>query len=187
VIGTDRDSTRRPIIYTVGHSTRTFPEFVDLLKSAGIDTVVDVRSMPKSRRNPDYNLDRLPGLLADHQIGHEHIAELGGRRGKSHDVAPNLNAFWENKSFHNYADHALSERFSAGLNRLVELAVDRRCAIMCSEAVWWRCHRRIIADHLIARGHEVLHLMTPSLVTRAELTCGAVLDDSRVTYPRVEP
>jgi uncharacterized protein (DUF488 family) len=183
---TDRESTRRAIIYTVGHSTRTISEFVRLLQSAGVDTVVDVRSLPRSRRNPDYNLDRLPGLLANHQIGHEHIAELGGRRGKSHDVAPKLNAFWENQSFHNYADHALSEHFSAGLNRLVGLAGDRRCAIMCSEAVWWRCHRRIIADHLIARGYEVLHLMAPNLVTRAELTRGAVLDGNRVTYPRVE-
>jgi uncharacterized protein (DUF488 family) len=186
VTETDRESTHRAIIYTVGHSTRTIAEFVDLLRSAGIETVVDVRSVPKSRRNPDYNLDRLPRLLADQQIEHEHIAELGGRRGKSHDVAPAVNAFWENQSFHNYADHALSERFSAGLDRLVELAVNRRCAIMCSEAVWWRCHRRIIADHLIVRGHEVRHLMTPSRATRAELTRGAVLVDDRVTYPGVE-
>lgn len=179
-----RDPAQRPVIYTVGHSTRSIDEFVVLLASAEIQTVVDVRSIPRSRRNPDYNLDRLPGLLADRGVGHAYIAELGGRRSRSRDIPADVNAFWENRSFHNYADHALSDAFERGLEKLVELASRRRSAIMCSEAVWWRCHRRIIADHLLARGHEVLHLMSPTQQTRALLTRGAKVEGDRVTYPR---
>jgi uncharacterized protein (DUF488 family) len=181
-----RASTSRPVVYTVGHSTRSVVEFLALLESARIETVVDVRSIPKSRRNPDYNLDRLPRLLADHGVGHEHVAELGGRRGKSRSVAPDVNALWENQSFHNYADHAMSEAFDVGLTHLMELAERRRTAIMCSEAVWWRCHRRIIADHLLARGYEVVHLMSPSQHAPAIITRGAVVEGERVTYPRSE-
>jgi uncharacterized protein (DUF488 family) len=177
-------STPRSTVYTVGHSTRSIQEFVDLLESAQIETVIDVRATPKSRRNPDYNLDRLPLLLRDHGIGHEHIGELGGRRARSTVVAPTVNDLWDNQSFHNYADYALSEPFASGLARLLELAGQRRCAIMCSEAVWWRCHRRIIADHLLARGHEVMHLMSPTNHTPATLTRGAVVDAGEVTYPR---
>ena len=179
-----RDSASRSPIYTVGHSTRTIPEFVQLLESANVNTVVDVRSIPKSRRNPDYNVDRLPELLAERGIEHEHFAELGGRRGRSRDVPTEVNAFWENQSFHNYADYALTQQFGLGLVRLIALAARRRCAIMCSEAVWWRCHRRIIADHLLTRGHEVIHLMSPSHHTPAVLTRGAVVEGDRVTYPR---
>ncbi len=178
-----RERTDLPI-YTVGHSTKAIPEFVELLEPVRIEIVVDVRSIPKSRRNPDYNLDRMPELLAARQIGHEHIVELGGRRGKARGVSPDLNAFWDNQSFHNYADHALSEDFAMGLGRLVEITHRHRCAIMCSEAVWWRCHRRIIADYLIARGREVLHLMTPARATPARLTTGAVIEGAHVLYPR---
>jgi uncharacterized protein (DUF488 family) len=179
------ESTHRPLIFfTVGHSTRTVAEFIALLATARIETVVDVRSIPRSRRNPDYNLDRLPQLLSDHGLRHEHVAELGGRRAKSRDVPADVNALWDNQSFHNYADHALSNAFQLGLARLVELAAGRRSAIMCSEAVWWRCHRRIIADHLLARGHAVIHLMGATRQTPAVLTRGAVAEGDRVTYPR---
>lgn len=179
-----RDAPRRPTLYTIGHSTRTIQEFVEILKSAAVETVVDVRSIPRSRRHPDYNLDRLPGLLAEHGVGHEHVAQLGGRRSKSRDVSPDVNAFWENQSFHNYADYALSAAFATGLDRLLELAGQRRSAIMCSEAVWWRCHRRIVTDHLLARGHEVIHLMGPNQRTSAELTRGAVVVGEQVMYPK---
>jgi uncharacterized protein (DUF488 family) len=186
VTASARATTLRPVVYTVGHSNRSFADFLELLESAQIEALVDVRSIPKSRRNPDYNLDRLPQLLADHGVGHEHVAALGGRRGKSRSVTPDANAFWENQSFHNYADHALSDAFEAGLLHLIELAGRRRTAIMCSEAVWWRCHRRIIADHLLARGHEVVHLMSPNQHRPAVLTRGALVKDERVTYPAPE-
>jgi uncharacterized protein (DUF488 family) len=174
-------------IYTIGHSTATIAEFVDLLRVGEVGMVVDVRTVPRSRHNPQYNLDVLADELAPFQIGHEYVRELGGLRGKSHDVGPEVNGLWRNQSFHNYADYALSGGFAQGLARLLELAAGQRCAIMCAEAVWWRCHRRIIADYLLARGLAVTHLMWPHRAEPASLTPGAVIRDERVTYPAAEP
>jgi uncharacterized protein (DUF488 family) len=170
-------------IYTIGHSTATIPEFVQLLRVGEASMVVDIRTVPRSRHNPQYNLDALPGELAAFQVGHEYIRELGGLRGKSHVVAPEVNGMWRNQSFHNYADYALSEEFADGLARLLDLASGKRCAIMCAEAVWWRCHRRIVADYLLARGLAVTHLMWPSRAEPASLTPGAVVRRKAVTYP----
>jgi uncharacterized protein (DUF488 family) len=170
--------------HTIGHSTRTIEAFVDLLRGAEVTLVVDIRTVPKSRTNPQYNKDTLPQSLASFQIGYEHIAELGGLRGKAKEIPPDVNGFWENASFHNYADYALSERFRVGLERLIALGREQRCAMMCSEAVWWRCHRRIVADHLIARGESVFHLMDNGRSEPARLTKGAqVGPDGSVTYP----
>jgi uncharacterized protein (DUF488 family) len=138
--------------FTIGHSTRPASEFVDLLKNAQIGVVADVRSIARSRRNPQYNFDVLPETLAQFAIGYEHIPALGGLRARAQDVSPDVNAFWENRSFHNYADYALSQSFRCGLARLRALGQERRCAVMCAEAVWWRCHRRIIADYLLGSG-----------------------------------
>jgi uncharacterized protein (DUF488 family) len=170
-------------ICTIGHSTRTIVEFVDLLRLGEVATVVDIRTVPRSRHNPQYNLDVLPAELAAFQIRHEYIAELGGLRGKAQGVAPEVNGLWRNQSFHNYADYALTDGFRAGLDRLLAIAESERCAIMCAEAVWWRCHRRIVADYLLARGKRVLHLMWPSRVEPASLTPGAAPKDGFVTYP----
>jgi len=145
--------------------------------------VVDVRTVPRSRHNPQYNLDVLPNELGAFQIGHEYIGQLGGLRGKSRDVAPEINGMWRNRSFHNYADYALSGEFAEGLARLLELASRQRCAIMCAEAVWWRCHRRIVADYLLARGLTVTHLMWPDRAEPASLTPGAMVAGQAVTYP----
>jgi uncharacterized protein (DUF488 family) len=183
VTASTHESKDRVTVYTIGHSTRSIPEFIAVLASAGVTMVVDVRSLPRSRRHPEYNLDRLPALLAEHSVAHGHLVELGGRRGRSREVPADVNAFWDNQSFHNYADYALSSAFARGLERLIELARQHRCAIMCSEAVWWRCHRRIVADHLLARGHAVIHLMGVDRQTPAEVTPGAVVDGLRVTYP----
>jgi uncharacterized protein (DUF488 family) len=169
-------------IFTIGHSTRSIPEFVELLRNGSADLVVDVRTVPRSRRNPQYNEDALGVELAPYQVGCTRIAALGGLRGKS-DVPPEVNGYWENRSFHNYADYALSPEFAAGLDRLLGLASDRRCAMMCAEAVWWRCHRRIIADYLLARGRTVLHLMGNGRVEAARLTPGAKVENGKVTYP----
>ena len=171
-------------IYTIGHSTRSIADFVDLLRSGPADLVVDVRTVPKSRRNPQYNEAALGDELAPYQVGYTRIADLGGLRGRSHEVPPEVNGFWDNQSFHNYADYALSPEFAAALDELLELSADRRCAIMCAEAVWWRCHRRIIADYLLARGIPVLHLMGEGRVEPARLTPGAELTDGKVTYPQ---
>jgi uncharacterized protein (DUF488 family) len=170
-------------IYTIGHSTRSIPEFVDMLRSGPADMVVDVRTVPRSRRNPQYNEDVLGTELAPYQLGYTRIAGLGGLRGKSSEVPPELNGFWENQSFHNYADYALSDTFATALEELVALSSERRCAIMCAEAVWWRCHRRIIADYLLERGRAVFHLMGSNKVEPARLTPGARIEQGRIIYP----
>jgi uncharacterized protein (DUF488 family) len=170
-------------IFTVGHSTRPIPEFVELLRCGPVELVVDVRTVPRSRRNPQYNEDALGEELAAYQVGYLRMADLGGLRSRARDVPPEVNGFWENQSFHNYADYALSAKFDAALGELLEISSSKRCAIMCAEAVWWRCHRRIIADYLIVRGRTVLHLMGDDRVEFARLTPGAKVDDGKVTYP----
>ena len=159
-------------LFTIGHSTRSVAEFVDMLRPAEVGLVVDVRTIPRSRTNPQFNRDALPQSLSAFQIGYEHIPELGGLRGKqSADASPNT--FWENRSFRNYADYALTGAFHTGLDRLCELAAERRCAIMCAEAAWWRCHCRIIADYLIAKGRTVFHIMSKGRSVQATLTTAA--------------
>jgi uncharacterized protein (DUF488 family) len=175
-----------PPVHTIGHSTRSVSGLVDLLRIGEVAMVVDVRNIPRSRTNPQFNLDSLPAALAGYGIGHVRIAELGGLRGRSPTVPPEVNGFWRNRGFHNYADYALSETFDAGLERLLELGVVDRCAIMCAEAVWWRCHRRIIADYLMLRDRTVFHLMDPGRAEPARMTPGAVASGRALTYPATE-
>ena len=172
-----------PPIFTVGHSTRTIEDFVALLLAGGVDLVVDIRSVPRSRTNPQYNLDVLPDLLSGWEIEHTRIDELGGLRKASAAIPPEINGFWRNRSFHNYADYALSDAFEFGLARLLALGRSRRCAIMCAEAVWWRCHRRIVADYLIVRGRLVEHLMGKARVEPARMTEAAQLRGDKLIYP----
>lgn len=145
-----------------------------------------MRTVPRSRTNPQYNFDLLPDELAPRQIGYERIAELGGLRGRSRTVAPDVNGFWENRSFHNYADYALSDDFDRGLEQLMSVATDHRVAIMCAEAVWWRCHRRIIADYLMLRGRDVIHLMGEKRSEPARMTSAATERDGQLVYPAHE-
>lgn len=175
-------------IFTIGHSTRTLEEFIDLLDSALVDTVIDVRAIPMSRTNPQFNKNTLPKSLKRVGIKYYHLSKLGGRRKKSLDVDVQTNNFWRNQSFHNYADYALSEEFHQGLANLLEIAKTHRCAIMCSESVWWRCHRRIIADHLMALGVPVFHLMNLNRIEPAHMTPEAFIKKSKVvTYPTSSP
>jgi uncharacterized protein (DUF488 family) len=169
-------------VFTIGHSTRTIPEFATLLQAGGVRCVVDIRHFARSRTNPQYNQDRLPDELAPYQIGHLWIEALGGRRKKS-DLPPALNGFWTNASFHNYADYALSPAFQAGLDRLLAVSAQQRTAIMCAEALWWRCHRRIVADYLIHAGRTVYHLMGKDNVVPATLTEAAVPAGPSLHYP----
>jgi uncharacterized protein (DUF488 family) len=169
--------------FTIGHSTRSIPEFVELLRAGEVGQVVDIRSVPKSRTNPQYNVEPLSAALAQYQIGHTRIGALGGLRKRERDVPPELNGWWENRSFHNYADYALSPEFRAGLGELVALGRERRVAMMCAEAVWWRCHRRIVADYLLAANEAVFHLMGSDKVEPARLSEGARVTDAGVTYP----
>jgi uncharacterized protein (DUF488 family) len=170
--------------FTIGHSIRPLVDFVAMLKAADVRLVVDVRAIPKSRRNAQYNIDTLPAGLAHLDLGYEHIPALGGRRPKSKTIAPETNAFWQNDSFHNFADYALTEPFQIGLARLREVGHSRRCAVMCAEAVWWRCHRRIIADYLIASAETVLHILSADKITPATMTSAARrLPDGSLAYP----
>lgn len=165
--------TESDLFYTIGHSTHPLEEFVAMLKGASVTLVADVRTVPRSRTNPQYNADTLPASLASFQIGYAHIAALGGLRGRERDVPPGVNAFWQNASFHNYADYAMGSDFRTGFARLCELGRSQRCAIMCAEALWWRCHRRIIADYLLNAGARVLHLMGSRGVEPAHMTGAA--------------
>ena len=173
--------------FTIGHSTRPVEEFIALLRANEVTRLADVRSFPRSRTNPQYNADALPGLLAPHGIGHEHIAALGGMKKRDAAIAPEANGFWENGGFHAYADYAMaSPVFAAGLARLLDLGRRERVAIMCAEAVWWRCHRRLIADDLVARGWQVLHLMAKGRVEPHPLNADARLVDGVLRYPATE-
>lgn len=172
-----------PPIFTVGHSTRSIPEFVELLRVGSVDVVIDVRTVPRSRRNPQYNEDVLGTELSSFQIGYGRIAALGGLRSRSRDVPAEVNGFWINQSFHNYADYALSHEFDAALGELLEISSARRCAIMCAEAVWWRCHRRIVADYLIVRGRTVFHLMGEARAEPAMVTPAAKVGGGKIFYP----
>jgi uncharacterized protein (DUF488 family) len=170
--------------FTIGHSTRSIAEFVDLLRPAEIRLVVDVRTVPRSRTNPQYNRDTLPATLAEFQIAYQHMPALGGLRPRAKNVAPDVNAFWQNQSFHNFADYALSETFRSGLAQLRALGHEQHCAIMCSEAVWWQCHRRIIADYLIAAGETVFHILAGQRIAPAQLTGAAeIRTDGSLVYP----
>jgi uncharacterized protein (DUF488 family) len=160
--------------FTIGHSTRPISQFIDLLMSSEIELVADVRRIPRSRAHSQYEAATLAGELAASEIDYEHIVELGGLRGMNSDVPQDVNAFWDNRRFHNYADYALSREFRSGLAKLLRLGRHRNCAIMCAEAVWWRCHRRIIADYLIAAGEKVFHILGANNVRPADVTPGAM-------------
>jgi uncharacterized protein (DUF488 family) len=169
-------------VFTIGHSTRTIAEFVTLLRAGQVKLVVDIRRMPRSRANPQYNIDVLPAELARYQVNHMRIAELGGLR-KKLDIPPDTNGFWTNRSFHNYADYALTNEFQRGFACLLEVSARQRTAIMCAEAVWWRCHRRIVADYLIHAGRAVYHLMGTDEVQPATLSAGALGAGDKLHYP----
>ena len=172
-----------PPLYTIGHSNRSLGDFSALLNIGRIDMVVDIRSTPRSRTHPQFNSEALPSALAAIHIGYTLLPELGGRRRKSTTVATDVNAFWTHPAFHNYADHALSDEFQSGLARLLQLSAAQHCALMCAEALWWRCHRRIVADYLLHNGREVLHLMSPARLVAASLTPAAVAQGIRLVYP----
>lgn len=170
------------MIFTVGHSTRSVDELAALLAENGVDLLADVRTVPRSRTNPQFNADTLPAALGAHGIGYRHLAALGGLRKRAKGASPN--AAWRNESFRNYADYALTPAFREGLDELRKLAEGHRVAIMCAEAVWWRCHRRIIADYLLAAGEEVTHILAPGRVEPARPTPGSVVTaEGGVVYP----
>ncbi len=169
-----------PVVLTVGHSTRPLDEFIDLLRAHGVTRVVDVRTVPRSRHNPQFNQDTLPAGLSAAGIGYAHMPGLGGLRKPDSD-SPNPG--WRNASFRGFADYMLTPAFEQNLKALIEQARREPIVIMCAEAVPWRCHRSLIADALVVRGVRVEHIMSRSRRDAHMLTPWARVEGTRVTYP----
>jgi uncharacterized protein (DUF488 family) len=167
-------------VFTIGHSTRTLEALVELLHAHGITRLVDVRTVPRSRRNPQFNRDALPASLAGAGIEYVHMRDLGGLRKARRD---SINTAWRNASFRGYADYMQTREFDEALGTLVAHAEHARVAIMCAEAVPWRCHRSMIADALVVRGVAVRHILSAQRTDPHALTGFARVDGVRVTYP----
>lgn len=169
-------------VHTIGHSTRERDEFVSLLDAHGLRRLVDVRRHPGSRRHPHFDRQAMESWLGDAGVDYRHLGELGGRRGPPDPGSPNDG--WRTDGFQAYADHLNGDAGQRALDRLEEAARGRATAVMCAEAVPWRCHRQIIADHLVARGHEVRHVLGPDRADAHDLRGMArPRDDGRVVYP----
>lgn len=166
-------------IYTVGHSNRGVDEFIGLLKANGVDTLVDIRKLPGSNKYPHFNRDELAASLARAGISYVYLEELGGRRRQNKDSP---NTAWRNRSFRAYADHMETDEFRKGVEKLIGYATNKRVAIMCSEAVWWRCHRALVADYLKAMGVNVYHIMGESAAKPHPYTSAAKVVDDKLSY-----
>jgi uncharacterized protein (DUF488 family) len=169
-----------PVVLTIGHSTRTWKDFLELLRAHRVKRVIGVRSIPRSRHNPQFNRPTLSKKLRAARIGYVHLRKLGGLRHARRD-SPNMG--WRNSSFRGFADYMQTSQFDAGLQRLIKLARQKRSALMCAEAVPWRCHRSLIADALIVRGIRVEHIMSESTSRVHSLTSFGHVQRNRITYP----
>src|SRR5579872_4283172 len=178
-----RSGTGPTTILTIGHSTRSIGTFIQMLQAYGVKRLVDVRTIPRSRHNPQFNRDVLPGTLLQAGIGYTHMEELGGLR---HARTDSLNTGWHNTSFRGSADYMQTQEFEAGLKTLIQTAKREQVAIMCAEAVPWRCHRSLIGDALKARGIAVEDIMSATKTQAHELTSFATVEGSLVTYPAAE-
>ncbi|MCE5279026.1 MAG: DUF488 domain-containing protein [Planctomycetaceae bacterium] len=171
-------------IFTVGHSTRSAQEFVQLLRSHGVRRLVDVRSIPRSRHNPQFNREELGPFLRRRRINYRHMPSLGGLR---HPRADSANTAWRNAGFRGFADYMQTPQFQAALDKLIALAGEKPLAIMCAEAVPWRCHRGLIADALTIRGIEVRHIVSGASAKTHVLNPMAVVKGKSLTYPGASP
>jgi uncharacterized protein (DUF488 family) len=167
-------------VFTVGHSTRPIDAFIELVKRYGIEQVADIRTVPRSRRNPQFNAEALGPALADAGLAYEPLKALGGLR-KARKDSPN--GAWRNDSFRGYADYMQTEAFEAGLEQLISLSRAARTAIMCAEAVPWRCHRSLVADALVVRGVAAVEILTETSWRLHALTPFAQVDGTQITYP----
>jgi uncharacterized protein (DUF488 family) len=177
----DQDLPAMPVIFTIGHSTRPLKEFFAALKAQAIELVADVRTIPRSRHNPQYNGDALAKALREQGIFYEHMKDLGGLR---HAKKGSVNTAWENASFRGFADYMQTVDFEKGVKDLIDVALKKRTVILCAEALPWRCHRSLIGDALLARGITVMDIMGISSVNVHALTPWARVTGTRVTYPK---
>jgi uncharacterized protein (DUF488 family) len=168
------------VVFTIGHSTRTWKAFLDLLRAHGIKRVADVRSIPRSRHNPQFNRETLSMKLRSARVGYVHLRKLGGLRHARRD-SPNMG--WRNASFRGFADYMQTLDFDAGLKRLIKLAKEKKTVLMCAEAVPWRCHRSLIADALVVRGIRVADIISGKRSYIHLLTSFARVQGKRITYP----
>ena len=166
-------------LWTIGHSNRSIEQFIELLSGQQIQMLADVRRFPGSRRQPHFNSENLPKSLAQTGIDYVHFPELGGRR-KALPDSPNT--VWRNEAFRGYADFMMTPEFRAGIDRLLKLAHEKRTVIMCAEALWWQCHRSLIADYLKAAGHTVIHIMGSGKADEHPFTSAARIVDGKLTY-----
>jgi uncharacterized protein (DUF488 family) len=180
----DTISDRLKTILTIGHSTRPLDEFIGLLKHYQVTLLADVRTVPKSRHNPQFNRESLPKALEVEGIGYVHIPGLGGLRRSILKDSPNMG--WRTSGFRNYADFMGTPEFEENLDRLIKMAGEERLALMCAEALPWRCHRSLIADALTVRGVEARHIMGPTSCPAHILTSWAKVEGLRLTYPAPE-
>ncbi len=178
-----RDKRKRMTIYTIGHSTRSIEDFIDLLRSQKVKQLVDIRSIPKSRHNPQFASEDLCQSLAQADIRYEYIKELGGLRPAAKH---SINEGWRNASFRNYADYMQSNEFSVGLDKLITLSKTLTTTIMCAEAVPWRCHRSLVGDALVVRSITVLDIISPTSIKEHALTSFAEVEGTTLTYPSFE-
>jgi uncharacterized protein (DUF488 family) len=174
------DENARPTLFTIGHSTHPIEMFLGLLAQHRIELLADVRSFPSSRRWPQFNQDELKASLERGVIRYEWLKLLGGRRSSKRADSPH--SAWRHPAFRSYADYTESSDFAAGLNLLLEFLATGRTALMCSEGLWWRCHRRIVADHVTLRGVEVQHIKPDGRLTRHSLSDFASVRDGRIVY-----
>lgn len=168
-------------IWTIGHSTRTLDEFIAMLRALQIELVADIRKFPGSAKYPQFNRQALQISLGEYDIDYIHLENLGGRRKKRMD---SLNTAWRNPSFQGYADHMETADFRKGLKELIKQALKKRSACMCSEAVWWRCHRALVSDALKVRGWKVLHIMGLEKVVEHPYTSPAKIIGTRLSYEK---
>ncbi len=166
-------------IYTIGHSVRSFDDFVALLDAHQIDRLADIRTVPRSRRHPQFSKETLAAALEVHGIAYRHFPGLGGLR---KPVKNSSNRYWRNESFRGYADYMQTEGFTKAVDDLLAFADDHRAAVMCAEAVWWRCHRALLADALVARGLDVRHILSRAPAQPHQLCEHARIDGLRITY-----
>jgi uncharacterized protein (DUF488 family) len=182
-MSTSAHSAKPATIWTIGHSTRPLEEFLSLLAGARIEAIADVRSFPGSRKYPQYGKEALATTLAEHAIGYHWLLALGGRRRVSPDSP---NTAWRNVSFRGYADYMSTAEFALGLEQLLELASKEPTAMMCAEAVWWRCHRSMIADALCVRGVEVVHILDAKHSVVHPMTSPARIVRGKLSYAAAE-
>jgi uncharacterized protein (DUF488 family) len=171
---------KKVIIFTIGHGTRSIDEFIGLLNTYKIQRVVDVRTIPRSRHNPQFNKETLPKKLKKVHIGYIHIKGLGGLR---HAKKDSVNMAWRNASFRGFADYMQTEDFKKNIERLIKIARQKKIVIMCAESVPWRCHRSLIADALFVRGIKIKHIMSHRTYSDHNITPWAKMKDYQVNYP----